>query len=256
MKKVSHCTEAATKKVTPSLPCRSFTLIELLVVIAIIAILAALLLPALSKARGAAKAIYCKNNAKQLVTAYTLYASDNNGSLLPPMESGDTRWATTTNQVQNWGYQLLHYTNNNYDVFVCPSAPADPDWCPKNGDDKNKYNTWVASGFVGGKINPNDYSSGAASYTPGNNLVTKLAGVKHPSNCVPILEKPFKNCEASVFRSTGSFPMCNPSDEWWLKYPHAKYTKMYNTTFVDGHVKSLKRNYMRANEAMLLDPTY
>jgi len=60
-----------------------FTLVELLVVIAIIAILAALLLPALGRAKGKARQIACINNLKQLATAGTLYAGDANDHVPP-----------------------------------------------------------------------------------------------------------------------------------------------------------------------------
>jgi prepilin-type N-terminal cleavage/methylation domain-containing protein/prepilin-type processing-associated H-X9-DG protein len=107
---------------SPRTPPRcAFTLIELLVVIAIIAILAALLLPALSRAKAAGLSTACKNNLRQIGIGLSLYTSQY--QQYPPWQPGGF-----SGPAGDWDYILLPFTGRNPNLFLCPAKKASSLW--------------------------------------------------------------------------------------------------------------------------------
>jgi len=100
----------------------AFTLIELLVVISIIALLLAILLPALNRSREQAKRVACTANLKTVGYGFLYYADDNKGRLAKPPNGNN--W-TTDNY---WGITYLKYLTESEEIYVCPSFKYKPEY--------------------------------------------------------------------------------------------------------------------------------
>ncbi len=162
---------------------RGFTLIELLVVIAIIAILAAMLLPALSKAKEKSRGILCMSNMRQTTLAHKLYADDHEGVfVMHGKAGGDVRnvfYATNPNAtywpdcLRNEGYI------KSFDVYECPSITF---WTNKLGIGYNypEIGVWLA-----GKVRETEVRKPSATVSFADAQAVKNPTEPEPDKWIP-----------------------------------------------------------------------
>jgi prepilin-type N-terminal cleavage/methylation domain-containing protein/prepilin-type processing-associated H-X9-DG protein len=206
-----------------------FTLVELLVVMAVICLLAALLLPCLSKAKAQAKSAACKSNLSQIGREMAMYVSDNNS--YPPALGGPP--------FQTWAGHLTHYSPNNWTniSWNCPTYAA-------NGG----IVKWDPPPLAGGKFDASISYSFNANGMSGKGTSLGLGELKlivHEQQVMSPSEMYFVGDTRPVWiENDHGFIGSAIMNPWRFSFgteANPPHSQGYNMLFTDGHVGLVKR---------------
>ena len=250
-------------------PIGGFTLIELLVVIAIIAILAALLLPALTRAKLKAQGVQCMNNTRQLALAWRMYTEDNNDRLLyasatvTALSSPDQTWPYTwcTGKMDfepgnrsNWDPTVdIHkspmwpYCGKNLGIWRCP---ADRSYVTVGGERKPRLRSVAMNAFVGG--------FGGKAISTGNMtaylLYLKYSELNRPGPdriSLFIDQREDAINWGNYIQDMSGYSPYNPALHRWLDIPGSYHGNACGIAYCDGHSEIKKWRDGRTTKPIL-----
>lgn len=233
-----------TDKLCPA----GFTLIELLMVIAIIAIIAAILMPALTRARERARGAYCLNNLKQLTLAWELYADEHEQYLPYNVGMNGSSFRTPLNWVNNvmtWdlspdntnsttitGASLDPYAGGAINVFRCPSdtvlstPQAGAGW-------PARLRSYAMNAMVG---NAGNFSTNGFNINnPGYRQFFKLTQMPHASEIFVFIDEQADSINDGYFLNKDADNNWGVSE--WLHLPASYHNRSATLGFGDGHAE-------------------
>ena len=236
-----------------------FTLVDLLVVITIIGILAAILLPVLSRAKARTQTTVCQNNLRQLTIAFHAYVDDNNDRIMenhPVAEAGSRQsdcWVAGVMSTENddWVPPLFKTEATNTALFYCEGrsegtligykepryygslgtyaknpkiyrCPADDSYSVFNGNKELRARSYTISMAMNGNGHKDRFR--------------RLSDVREASRMALFIDEHPDTIGAGCFKS----PIFTSGLEIWISLPTARHSGGANLSFVDGHVELKK----------------
>lgn len=221
----------------------AFTLIELVVVVGIIAVLLGLLLPALGRSKAAGRATQCRNNHRQLVLAWQMYADDHADALPWTVDDGDglpfTNWVA--------GHLRNPLEAENRDLLVDPKRSLLAPYAGNPSLYKCPADTTplARSVSLNNRLNPVRFLQPVLAVGGlGTNFMVyrKKSDIRSPSGIFVTLDERYDSINEGNFAvdlsNTGTFGgKGTPTPYWWLDTPASYHGQGATLSFADGHVE-------------------